>query len=77
MKKAPEWIAEEIEETRGCPNELCLDALRGLVPPRALVDEKLLEVINQKKKQSMRATYSTADKAVYVRALKTPKIKNI
>ena len=39
MKKAPEWIAEEIEETRGCPNELCLDARRGLAPPRALVDE--------------------------------------
>ena len=34
-KKAPAWIAEEVEETRGCPKDLCLDARRGLVDHHA------------------------------------------
>ena len=43
-KKAPELIAEEIEQTRSCPRKLALDARRGLAPPRALVDALTVEL---------------------------------
>ena len=36
MAKAPEWIAEEIEQSQGAARALCLDARRGLAPPRAI-----------------------------------------
>ena len=43
-KKAPEWIAEEVEQSQGSARQLCLDARRGLGPPRALVDALSVEL---------------------------------